>query len=131
MSNPLPYDVCCKLRDAGFPQDGDGWRYRTKPGQPDYVRRAYFGKGYLNTADFTVNVACPDLESMLEWAQARWPKYIFKLAVGTANLEPGDPPCCAYCYVPGDSTETSRTDYGDTPAAAVAALLLRLAEVEG
>lgn len=120
---PLSYELCCQLRDAGFPQNEQcRWFYCSfDQHDPPVIATAAHRSDWISAAE------CPDLEDLLAYLQAKYPDLCFRQHQWNSNmnLEDGNPRCIASASFGFDSFDRY-TASGDTPAEAVARLVIEL-----
>lgn len=148
MYEPLSYETCCKLRDAGFPQSIDaGGCYSlfehegATEAQPKYFRLDEEGNRWLEKSDYEPiggepnykdyrdwYVACPSSDELLAALQAEYGKCYYLHIESQYKVGPHEEHPWAATLYAKSLADRSRQAIGDTPAAALAALYLALKE---
>lgn len=120
MITHLPLDVCLKLKDAGFPQEGcEFYRYEGDDGV--YCCRTY--PLDENLQPLKGRVACPVEQEMKAWVLKEFEK------VSTVGVHISDRENLAFCSMSPNSdftTDKGELATGDSGDLALASLILKL-----
>lgn len=135
----LSYDICRKLKETGYPQNTDRHWYAPEGKEPafrdvscdrSFVTIARYFQGEAREKGIAGIVACPNSDEIIAAIQARWPDVDIELEY--RHLRGTLCPDHLWSVWAGDGLgETHRVENatGNTPADALAALYLALAEV--